>query len=72
MSTPSYAAAEAHLTAADPALARLIAAHGPCTLEPHSDYFMTLIRSIISQQISIKAAATIQARFFALLPYLIF
>jgi DNA-3-methyladenine glycosylase II len=68
MDTTPYAAAEAHLQAADPALARLIATHGSCTLQPHSDYFMTLIRSIISQQISTKAAATIQARFFALLP----
>ncbi len=68
MNATPYAAAEAHLQAADPALARLIAAHGPCTLHPHSDYFMTLIRSIISQQISTKAAATIGARFFALLP----
>ncbi len=68
MNANPYAAAEAHLQAADPALARLIATHGPCTLQPHPDYFMTLIRSIVSQQISVKAAATIHARFFALMP----
>lgn len=68
MSDSPYAAAEAHLAAADPALARLIATHGPCTLVPDPRYFHTLVDSIISQQISVKAAASILRRFQALLP----
>jgi len=68
MSDSLYAAAEAHLTAADPVLARLIAAYGPCTLAPDSRGFHTLVDSIISQQISVKAAASILRRFVGLLP----
>src|SRR6188508_1813830 len=68
MSNSPYAAAEAHLITADPVLARLIAAHGPCTLAPDLRYFHTLVDSIISQQISVKAAASILRRFQALLP----
>ncbi len=56
----------AHLRAADPALARAIAAVGPCTLTLERDYFFALVDAIISQQISIKAAATILARVRAL------
>ena len=68
MSTSPHAAAEAHLAAVDPVLARLIAAHGPCTLAPDPRPFHTLVDSIISQQISVKAAASILRRFQALLP----
>jgi DNA-3-methyladenine glycosylase II len=35
---------------------------GPCRLEPHPDRFGALVRSIVSQQISSKAAASINAR----------
>jgi DNA-3-methyladenine glycosylase II len=62
------AAAEAHLLAADPILAGLIAAHGPCTLTPEPDLFGSLADAIVSQQISVKAAAAIMRRFLALLP----
>src|SRR3954462_7414450 len=68
MSDSLYAAAEAHLAAADPVLARLIAAYGRCTLAPDSRGFHTLVDSIISQQISVKAAASILRRFVGLLP----
>ena len=68
MSTSPYTAAETHLAAADPLLARLIAVHGPCTLAPDPRYFYILVDSIISQQISVKAAASILRRFQALLP----
>jgi DNA-3-methyladenine glycosylase II len=65
-STPLAAvlrAAESHLSAADPMMARLIARHGPCTLGARPrDPFHTLCTSIISQQLSAKAADTIQAR----------
>ena len=64
-----YAAAEAHLAAADPVLAALIATHGPCTLDPRPALLSApWSDSIISQQISVKAAATILRRFVALLP----
>jgi DNA-3-methyladenine glycosylase II len=41
---------------------RLIRAVGPCTLQPNPDYFGLLIRSIVSQQISTKAALAIHGR----------
>jgi DNA-3-methyladenine glycosylase II len=40
----------------------VIARVGPCLLEPRPDRFGTLVRAIISQQISSKAAAAIEAR----------
>lgn len=55
--------AEAHLSRRDRKLARLIEAHGPCTLgQTRRDPFHVLCGSIISQQLSVKAADTIQAR----------
>lgn len=68
MSLPSLSrqyigTAEAHLSAADARLARLIAAHAPCTLGTSGrDPFQVLVTSIISQQLSTKAADTIQSR----------
>ncbi len=56
-------AAERHLAKADPVMARLIKAHGPCTLgQKKRDPFHVLCGSIISQQLSTKAADTIQTR----------
>ena len=52
-----------HLTKHDPFLAPIIAAHGPFTVQPHANYYQELVDSIISQQLSVKAAATIQRRF---------
>ncbi len=47
----------------DKILARLIKAHGLCRMQPwQSEPFTSLIDSIISQQISTKAAATISER----------
>ena len=59
-----------HLRRADPRLARVIAAVGPCRLEftPMRSPFHTLMRSIIYQQLSGKAAATILGRVEALFP----
>jgi DNA-3-methyladenine glycosylase II len=55
--------AERYLRAADPTLARVIERHGPCTLmvdpRPH---FHTLVWAIINQQLSVKAAKTIEGR----------
>jgi DNA-3-methyladenine glycosylase II len=58
LGSPSSAAAGAR----DPVMDRLIAAVGPCRLRPHPDPFDCLVRSIISQQISTRAAETIHAR----------
>ena len=39
---------------------------GPCTIEPHTNYYQELVNSVISQQLSIKAAASIWQRFLTL------
>ena len=62
----SIAAGIAHLRAADPAMARAIDAVGPCTLTLQGDHYLALVEAIVSQQISIKAAASILARVVAL------
>jgi DNA-3-methyladenine glycosylase II len=46
----------------DPALGKVVKAVGPCTLQPFPDPFLVLVRSIISQMISTKAAAAVFAR----------
>ncbi len=58
----SFAQAQRHLSRRDPVLRRLIRSVGPCTLTYRADRFGSLVRSIISQQISTKAAAAITAR----------
>ena len=60
--------AEAHLAQADAVMARLIAEHGPCRISERKTRspFETLVSSIISQQLSTKAAATIRGRVAAL------
>jgi DNA-3-methyladenine glycosylase II len=62
-----YAKARRHLARRDAVLKKLIQQVGPCTLQPSSDRFGTLVRSIISQQISGKAAASISAKLCATL-----
>ena len=62
------AAAETHLAGADPVLAQIITTTGPCTLSRQVDLFGALAESIISQQISVKAADAIMSRFLSLLP----
>jgi DNA-3-methyladenine glycosylase II len=64
MSTVSsgFLKAQRHLARRDPVLKRLIAAVGPCTLQINPDGFAALARSIVSQQISTKAARSILAR----------
>lgn len=54
--------AERHLAGCDPRLQALIAQVGRCTLAPEPDIFRVLVRTIVSQLISTKAAQTIQAR----------
>jgi DNA-3-methyladenine glycosylase II len=50
----------------DPVMAGLMSTFGVPTLAPHTNYYQELVGSIISQQLSVKAAATIQGRFEAL------
>ncbi|HWH78522.1 MAG TPA: DNA-3-methyladenine glycosylase 2 family protein [Candidatus Binatus sp.] len=55
--------AERHLAEADPIMKRLIARHGHCPLAERAfEPFHTLANSIISQQLSTKAAASIKQR----------
>ncbi len=54
-----------HLSRRDPALKQLMQTVGPCTLQPTGVSFVILVRSIISQLISTKAAATIYGRLAA-------
>ena len=63
MPTPAADPARAHLAAADPVLARLIAAGPAIVPRPHEDLYLALLRAIVSQQISTKAAAAIWRRF---------
>src|SRR5947209_5211234 len=57
-----YRKAQRHLARRDPILKRLIAGVGPCTLWHEPSRFAALVRSVISQQISTKAARAIRAR----------
>lgn len=59
-------AAADHLSTHDPLLAPVIKRFGLCSVAPHDDYYRELVDSIISQQLSIKASATIIKRFIAL------
>jgi DNA-3-methyladenine glycosylase II len=61
-STSDHSVAQRHLSRRDPILKRLIAAVGPCTLRYEPNRFASLARSIISQQISTKAALAIRMR----------
>ncbi len=64
--TEQLAAAQAHLSLKDPRLSTIIAQYGNCTIEPHTNYYEELVSSIISQQLSVKAADTILKRFIGL------
>ncbi len=53
----------AHLAQHDARLATVITVYPQPTFRPHTDYYRELVESIISQQLSVKAAATIYRRF---------
>jgi DNA-3-methyladenine glycosylase II len=57
-----YTKAKRHLGRRDPVLKQLMRSLGPCTLKPNGDRFAVLVRSIIAQQISSKAARSIGTR----------
>ena len=54
----------------DPVMAALIRQHGPCGLADalRADHLSALVRAILFQQLSTKAASTIHSRLVALLP----
>ncbi|MFM2432283.1 MAG: hypothetical protein RLZZ511_3497 [Cyanobacteriota bacterium] len=61
----------AHLQKSDPVMKQLIREFGPCDLgqTPVTDsLFSALVKSIVFQRISIKAAATVHGRLLALYP----
>lgn len=55
-----------HLAKHDPVLKPVIQKAGLCTIRPHKNYYQELVESIISQQLSVKAAASILKKFVAL------
>ena len=65
-----YRRAERYLAERDRVLGAVIAAHGRCGLaaSQREDPFTALVESIVGQQLSAKAAATIYRRVLALLP----
>jgi DNA-3-methyladenine glycosylase II len=58
--------AATHLSRHDPVLAPIIKQAGLAALSSHRNYYWALVDSIISQQLSVKAARTIEGRFQAL------
>ncbi len=60
-------AASAYLTDRDPAMAQLILQLAPLKPAPPKGVFESLLGAIVSQQLSVKAAATIFGRFLHLL-----
>lgn len=59
-------AAAQHIEDSDPILAKVINTTPLPSFTPHTNYYQELVESIISQQLSVKAAATILKRFKAL------
>lgn len=70
MTPDDYARARRILLRRDPVLATLIREYGPCGLAAaqRADHFSALVRAIVFQQLSTKAASTIYGRLVALLP----
>ncbi|MDD2809014.1 DNA-3-methyladenine glycosylase 2 family protein [Rhodoferax sp.] len=63
-SAPAYwADACKHLMKKDRVMKRLIPQHGSVSLQSRGDAFATLARSVVGQQISVKAAQTVWDRF---------
>lgn len=60
-----FSDAQRHLSRRDKVLKRLVKKVGPCTLWHDPNGFRVLIRSIVAQQISTRAAAAICKRLFA-------
>jgi DNA-3-methyladenine glycosylase II len=63
-----YVVAQRAISRRDAMLRPVIKRVGPCTLRPITDRFTVLVRTIISQQLSTKAALTIGDRLLQLAP----
>ena len=70
MSSVDYTRARRLLLRRDPVLASLIRQHGPCRIADalRADHFSALVRAIVFQQLSTKAASTIHGRLVGLMP----
>jgi DNA-3-methyladenine glycosylase II len=70
MPPSSFRPALAHLRRVDPVLGEIIARVGPCRMETRrtGTHYDALVRSIVFQQLSGKAAGTIHRRFTELYP----
>ena len=67
VATPDYwSQACEHLSKRDRVMKRLIPRFGDASLASHGDAFVTLARSIVGQQISVKAAQSVWNKFEAL------
>jgi DNA-3-methyladenine glycosylase II len=67
VTTPDYwSDACTHLAKRDRVMKRLIPRFGDASLQSHGDAFITLARSIVGQQISVKAAQSVWNKFEAL------
>ncbi|HMM62366.1 MAG TPA: DNA-3-methyladenine glycosylase 2 family protein [Candidatus Saccharibacteria bacterium] len=64
----TLSAGSKHLQVSDPILEVIIKRAGLPTITPHKNYYQELVESIISQQLSVKAADTILKRFLGLFP----
>jgi DNA-3-methyladenine glycosylase II len=62
LESSDFLKARRHLSRRDRVLKQLIGQVGPCTLKHDADGFSVLVRAIIAQQISTKAAGAISAR----------
>jgi DNA-3-methyladenine glycosylase II len=62
--------ASSELAQADPVMAGIVSRYAGNSLVSRGDPFATLMRSIVGQQISVKAADSVWARFVAALPAL--
>jgi DNA-3-methyladenine glycosylase II len=60
--------AQRYLSRQDPVMGELIRQYGACSLRPHPDRLMVLVRAIVWQQLSTKAAESIHRRLLAQLP----
>jgi DNA-3-methyladenine glycosylase II len=65
---PNQKAIQRHFDKYDKTMAKIIKKVGSIKLKPNKKYFLVLCRSIISQQISVKAADAIMTRFLKLFP----
>jgi DNA-3-methyladenine glycosylase II len=70
LSPVDYTRARRLLLRRDPVLASLIRRHGPCRIADalRADHFSALVRAIVFQQLSTKAASTIHGRLVGLMP----